>query len=146
VDALRRGEVRVVVGTQVVVQTYQPDHPAVRAAASHDVVGFYETEWEERRRLGYPPFASLVHVVVAAREEGPAQEGVRRLAQRVTGAEVLGPSPAPLSPLRGWFRWRLVVRGTDGEAVRGAVREALAGWRRPQGVRVAVDVDPVEML
>lgn len=198
VDALRRGEVRVLVGTQVVakgldlpqvglvgvvaadvalslpdfragertlqqlvqvagragrgsrpgrvlVQTYQPEHPAIRAAADHDVLGFYEREWEERRRLGYPPFADLVHVVVSSRTEARAEEASRRLAQRVNGAEVLGPSPAPLSPLRGRFRWRFLVRGVGGEA-RRAVREALDGWRRPADVRVAVDVDPVEML
>jgi primosomal protein N' (replication factor Y) len=199
VDALRTGEVRVVVGTQVVakgldlpqvglvgvvaadvalslpdfragertlqqlvqvagragrgdrpgrvvVQTYQPDHPAVRAAARHDVLGFYEREWEDRRRLGYPPFAGLVHVVLASRSEPAAAEASRALADRLKGAEVLGPSPAPLSPLRGWFRWRLVVRAGDERAAREAVGEALEGWRRPAQVRVVVDVDPVEMM
>ncbi|MER3455446.1 MAG: primosomal protein N' [candidate division GAL15 bacterium] len=199
VDALRYGEVRVVVGTQVVakgldlpqvglvgvvaadvalslpdfragertlqqlvqvagragrgdrpgrvvIQTYQPEHPAIRAAAAQDVRGFYEREWEERRRLGYPPFASLVQVVVASRGEGKAAEASRALAQRVRGVEVLGPSPAPLSPLRGWCRWRLMVRSAEEGASREAVGEALRGWRPPAEVRVAVDVDPVEML
>lgn len=130
---------------RVLVQTYQPDHPAIRAAASHDVLGFYEREWEDRRRLGYPPFAELVHVVVSSRGEARAAEASRQLAQRVQGVEVLGPSPAPLNPLRGWFRWRFLVRGQDGVA-REAVRQALEGWRRPPDVRVAVDVDPVDML
>ncbi len=131
---------------QVVVQTYQPGHPALQAAATHDVLGFYEAEWEERRRLAYPPFSSLVHVVVASRTELDAAEAARGLSRRVEGVEVLGPSAAPLSPLRGWYRWRLLVRGTDGEVVREAVRGALEGWRRPPGVRVVVDVDPLEML
>lgn len=131
---------------EVVIQTYQPQHPAIQAAASHDVMALYEMEWEERRRLGFPPFASLVHVVVRSRQESKAAQAARDLAQLVRGAEVLGPSPAPLSPLRGWFRWRLLVRGPEGKAVRTAVREALEAWRRPQEVRVAVDVDPVELL
>lgn len=131
---------------QVVVQTYQPQHPAIRAAASHDVVGFYQQEWEERRRWGYPPFASLVHVVTSSRQPDRAARAAGELAQRVRGAEVLGPSPAPYSPLRGWFRWRLLVRGPDGGQVRDALREAVDGWRRPRDVRVAVDVDPVELL
>jgi len=131
---------------RVVIQTYQPEHPAIRAAAAQDVRGFYEREWEERRRLGYPPFASLVQVVVASRGEGKAAEASRALAQRVRGVEVLGPSPAPLSPLRGWCRWRLMVRSAEEGASREAVGEALRGWRPPAEVRVAVDVDPVEML
>ncbi|MDR5689518.1 MAG: primosomal protein N' [Armatimonadota bacterium] len=131
---------------RVVVQTYQPEHPAIRAAAEHDVLGFYQGEWEDRRRTGYPPFASLVHVVFSARNEARAAEASRSVAERVRGAEVLGPSPAPLNPLRGWFRWRLVVRAADDRVAREAVREALASWRRPGDVRVAVDVDPLEML
>ncbi|GBD29164.1 Primosomal protein N' [bacterium HR32] len=199
VDALRRGEVRVVVGTQVVgkgldlpevglvgvvsadvalalpdfraaertlqqlvqvagragrgerpgrvvVQTYQPGHPAVRAAASHDVLGFYESEWEERRQLRYPPFAALARVHIQGPREPDAEAAGRSLALRLEGVEVLGPAPAPLSPLRGRYRWHLLVRGQDGEPVRRALRAALERWRPPAGVRVAVDVDPLEML
>jgi primosomal protein N' (replication factor Y) len=198
-DALRRGEVRVLVGTQVVgkgldlpevglvgvvsadvalalpdfraaertlqqlvqvagragrgdrpgrvvVQTYQPDHPAVRAAASHDVLGFYECEWEERRRLRYPPFVALARVQVQSPRELEAEATCRALAGRLEGVEVLGPAPAPLSPLRGRHRWHLLVRDPQSESVRRALRSALARWRPPAGVRVAVDVDPMEML
>jgi primosomal protein N' (replication factor Y) len=131
---------------EVIVQTYQPRHPAILASQSDQDLAFFEEEIASRRALGYPPFASLVHLIVSARALADARGAAQSLATSVRGAEVLGPSPAPLSKLRGWYRWQIVARGEDSAAVRDAVRNALAAWRRPPGVRVAVDVDPVEML
>lgn len=131
---------------EVIVQTYQPRHPAILASQSDDDLAFFEEEIASRRALGYPPFASLVHVIVSARALADARGAAQSLAASVQSAEVLGPSPAPLSRLRGWYRWQIVARDEDPAAVRDAVRDALAAWRRPPGVRVAVDVDPVEML
>ncbi len=92
------------------------------------------------------PFASLARVQIQSPRELEAEAAGRALARRLDGVEVLGPAPAPLSPLRGRYRWHLLVRGPHNDAVRQALRAGLAGWRPPAGVRIAVDVDPIEML
>jgi primosomal protein N' (replication factor Y) len=132
---------------EVVVQTYRPDHPVIRAAQSHDYLGFYEAEVETRRAHRYPPFSGLVKVVFVARIESRAEQAARSfVAHLPEDVEVLGPSPAPLARIRGWYRWQAVVRSEDGVRVREAIRGAMRNWAPLSGVRLSVDVDPQEML
>ncbi|MDR7439649.1 MAG: primosomal protein N' [Armatimonadota bacterium] len=132
---------------EVVVQTYQPDHPVIRATQAHDHQPFYEAELEARRAHRYPPFSTLVKVVLAARSASRAERAARAFASLLSGdVEVLGPSPAPLARLRGWYRWQVVVRSEDDVRAREAVRRALLAQGAWRGVRRSVDVDPLDML
>jgi primosomal protein N' (replication factor Y) (superfamily II helicase) len=137
------------VAGKVLIQTRTPDHPAVAFAASHDVSGFVEQEMVLREELGYPPFSRLALVRLDAVEERRAQAAAERLARLARkegqGAEVLGPAPAPLLRLRNRYRYRFLVRSKDRVALRAAL---LAVARAPSDrqVRVAIDVDPVNML
>lgn len=143
-----RGDVK----GKVLIQTRSPDHPAVAFAASHDVTGFVEQEMVLREELSYPPFARLALVRIDAVDEARAQgaaEHLARLARQANhegqGADVLGPAPAPLLRLRNRYRYRFLVRSKDRAALRAAL---LAVARAPadRQVRVAIDVDPVNML
>ncbi|MCR4399579.1 MAG: primosomal protein N', partial [Syntrophomonadaceae bacterium] len=138
---------------QVVIQTYNPDSPAVRFAAAHDYQGFYEQEIHSRYLLGYPPFSRLVRVVVSGQDErvtAAAAEGVARtarelLAESAEPSQVLGPGPCPLPLLRGRFRFQVLLKGGN-----GSLLTSVAGHLRANGrakhVRIDVDVDPVSML
>ena len=140
-----RGDVK----GKVLIQTRTPDHPAVAFAATHDVTGFVEQEMVLRQELNYPPFSRLALVRVDAVEEPRAQGAAERLARLARkegqGAEILGPAPAPLLRLRNRYRYRFLVRSNDRAALRAAL---LAVARAPSDrqVRVAIDVDPVNML
>ena len=140
-----RGDVK----GKVLIQTRTPDHPAVAFAASHDVTGFVEQEMILRQELNYPPFSRLALVRVDAVHEQHAQAAAERLARLARkegqGADVLGPAPAPLLRLRNRYRYRFLVRSNDRAALRAAL---LAVARAPSDrqVRVAIDVDPVNML
>ncbi len=134
----------------VLIQTYQPEHPAVALAARHDIRGFVERELEMRRELSYPPYSRIALVRVDAVEERVSEEAADRLAQLArqaggAGAEIVGPAAAPLTRLRGRYRFRFMVRSHE----RGPLRTALLSVLRakPDGrVRVSVDVDPMSML
>jgi primosomal protein N' (replication factor Y) len=139
----------------VVLQTFQPDHPAVVHASRHDYHAFYAAELEARRDLGYAPFSRLVAVRVDAGDEAVAERAAGDLAAlarahpavRAGSVRVLGPAPAPIARLRGRWRWRLLLRSADRAALR-AVAAAVAA-RIDDGLgaaRASVDVDPVQML
>ncbi len=137
---------------RVLVQTYDPDHPAITYALRHDVDGFLEHELANRKQLGYPPYARVVLVRVEGADEAVAREATRRLANHARsvadrGVLVLGPAPAPLARLRGKWRFRIMIRSGDRAALR---RAAIAVARRVpsegRAVRVALDVDPVQLL
>ncbi|MCH2171519.1 primosomal protein N' [Myxococcota bacterium] len=140
---------------RAVIQTFVPDHYAVASVAQHDYEGFYAREIEHRKVLGYPPFGKLVHVVVSAEKESEAAESAQRLAESLDPSglanagdlELLGPVPAALSRLRGRYRYQLVVKGSDGRALREAA-ETLHQTTRDlaHGTTASVDVHPINML
>ncbi|HEY1957799.1 MAG TPA: primosomal protein N' [Polyangiaceae bacterium] len=137
---------------RVLVQTYDPEHPAITYALRHDVDGFLEHELGDRRQLGYPPLSRVVLVRVDGADETRTRETTRVLADHARsiaerGVLVLGPAPAPLARLRGRWRFRIMMRSDDRAALR---RAAIAVSRRAQqegrAVRIGIDVDPVQLL
>ena len=128
-------------GGEVLIQTYHPEHYAVRAAAEQDYLRFYRQELRFREELGYPPFSQLIQVTVEGATAGRTEERARRFRSLLSdgfGFEVLGPARGPR--VRGHYRWGLLLRGKDGEEMRRAMKEALAEFGR-EGIRV--DVDPL---
>ena len=140
---------------RVVVQTWDPDHPAVALAAKHDVDGFIARELLDRKELGYPPFTRAALVRVDAVEEHTARAACAHLAKVALGMElarggavlVQGPAPAPIARVRNRFRFRLMLRSAERpplRAVLAAIDRARADLERD--VRSSIDVDPVQLL
>ncbi|HET6415131.1 MAG TPA: primosomal protein N' [Polyangiales bacterium] len=137
---------------KVVLQTYQPDHPAVRLAASHDYESFYDEEIRARDEVGYPPFARLVSVRVHAGAEADARGATQVLADaarqhpavREGAVQVLGPAPAPLVRLRGRYHYRLLLKSSDRKLLRNVTAQLAA--RIDQGLppsHATLDIDPL---
>ncbi|MFT4034971.1 MAG: primosomal protein N' [Patulibacter sp.] len=131
---------------RVLVQTMQPGHPVIEAAARHDAEGFLAAEIESRRAHAYPPYSTMVRLVVAHPDQRVAMELARELARSIAGqevGEVLG--PAELFKLRGRERAQVLLKAQyRGQAV-AAVREAVALVERRASQRRAqltVDVAP----
>jgi primosomal protein N' (replication factor Y) len=141
-------------GGRVFVQSLAPEHYAVQCAQRHDFLGFAATELPNRRQFGYPPYGSMVRVIVkgiaeSATDEftGQVAEFLRaRLPKDVEGLRILGPAPAPLAKLRGDFRFHLIVQAADLEPVPRALRTVRDELKPPDGVQWIVDVDPLDML
>ncbi|MBM4375516.1 MAG: primosomal protein N' [Deltaproteobacteria bacterium] len=136
---------------RVIIQTYNPDHPAILCAAAHDVRRFLDRELQERADVGYPPYRRLALVRVSAVDEAVARDAAADLARLArTGpseVEVLGPAPAPIARQRNRYRFRVMLRSRERgplRAVLGVLARATAKLHRD--VRVVLDVDPVAML
>jgi primosomal protein N' (replication factor Y) len=135
---------------RVLIQTHQPNHPAIQLAATHDTKGFAEAELAARRELHYPPFSRMALVHFDAVVESDARQEAERLAKVARqwaedSVEILGPAPAPLARLRNRYRYRFLARSAD----RTRLRLVLLGVARSavdRRVRMAIDVDPVSML
>jgi len=132
---------------EMIVQTFSPTHPALVALARGDAERFYQIELSARQRFGYPPYRTLINVVAA----GPDPDAVRDAAQAVAAGvddagEVLGPSPAPLARVRGRYRWQVLIKEDDAGMARARLSNLMRTLAVPHGVRVLVDVDPLELL
>ncbi|HUI20528.1 MAG TPA: primosomal protein N' [Methylocella sp.] len=149
------------------IQTWQPEHPVMRALLSGDSERFYEEETDQRRRAGLPPFGRLAALIVSGKESAPAEAHARALARAAytlppsegwavapAGSlpkehelTLLGPAEAPLAVIRGRHRFRLLVRAPRSADLQGFLRAWLAAGPPEKGsVRVAVDVDPQSFL
>lgn len=141
-------------GGRVLVQTLCPETPAIQAALLHDYGAFARAELPHREAAGYPPFASMVRILVRGEKETEAKALADELGQRLrTAAEggaasirVLGPAPAPFAKLRGQYRYHVQLQSVDGEALRAAVRATTGGLKLPEGLSWVVDVDPWDMM
>ena len=136
---------RGLLGGHVILQTYEPQHYAIEAAAQHDYDAFYEAELKTRRELAYPPYRRLARLVFRHTSEEAAQSAAEQLAGSlearirelgVRGADLIGPVPAYFRRVRGEYRWMIVIRASD--PTRLLPEELPRGW--------TVDVDPVSLL
>jgi primosomal protein N' (replication factor Y) len=152
---------------RALLQTWQPDHPVMRALLSGDSERFYREETEQRRHAGLPPFGRLAALIISAKERPAAEAHARALARAAhdlpaapgwrlarAGAfggldeiSLLGPAEAPIAVVRGRHRFRLLVRAPRHADMQGFLRAMLAAAPAPRGsVRVMVDVDPYSFL
>jgi len=125
---------------RVILQTYSPDHDAVRHAVTHDYRGFAHDEIRVRRALCFPPYSRLVTCTMSHAEDAAAEAAAQRCAEELSailgsgaGLDVLGPTPAFLHRLRGQYRWQVTVRGSE-------IERAFA--HLPRGRGWSIDVDP----
>ena len=129
---------------RAIIQTYQPEHPAIQAAATGDRTAFYDAELDLRERFGSPPFGRLVKLTVGltdpAAAEREAETMAVRLRERATergaAVAVVGPAPAYIARRADRWRWNVVLRGPDPVALLDGGVDA--PW--------SVDVDPESLL
>jgi primosomal protein N' (replication factor Y) len=127
-----------------IIQTYQPEHPAIVAVAEGRAEAFYDAELDLRRRFGSPPFGRLVKLTVAMAERGDAEAAGRELAttlrERAAAegirVDVAGPAPAFVAKRGERWRFNVVLRGDDPVRALGD----------PPGAPWSIDVDPESLL
>jgi primosomal protein N' (replication factor Y) len=136
---------------RVILQTWTPEHYAIRPAATHDYERFYAEECKQREALGYPPFGRLALLRFAASDEQAASDAATRLAQAARSdaeaPEVLGPAPAAIARLRGQYRFQVLLKHASAERLRSVGRRLLeVAGRLPSTVRFSIDLNPLDML
>jgi primosomal protein N' (replication factor Y) len=129
--------------SEVFIQTYTPEHPAIRHARYHDYRGFFREELELRRAFKFPPFSELILATYSHRIEARAEAEARTAVEHLSATigllnlgdiEVLGPSPAYLYRLKDEFRFEVTIRGRDLHRIADRV---------PRGRGWSLDVDPM---
>ena len=139
-------------GGRVVVQTFYPQHPAIKTAATYDFEAFTRRELELRRELGYPPFVSLVRALVQGWNEKRVHEAAKQLGEKIratfdeTQLKVLGPAEPPLYKLKGRTRMHLLIKCPQLEPVLPGLRRVAETFPNDNNLQVILDVDPINMM
>ncbi len=113
-----RGEIR----GKVLIQSYNPEHYSIIAAAEHDYETFYQAESMIRKQIGYPPYSDLIQVVLSSEKEQEAYEKCRQAASDFIqnagtdeGRYVFGPQAAPMNKVKGLYRYQLLIKCFPGK-------------------------------
>lgn len=144
---------------RVVIQTFNPEHYSILPGGEKDGQRFYERELAMREEYSYPPFSRLVNFKVDGNEEKEVTICIKRIKEfgkevlRENVAlriEILGPAPAPISRIKGKFRWHLLAKCEDAACLHKFVKKVIlkmkSGGGTPSSVRVVTDFDPYNLL
>jgi primosomal protein N' (replication factor Y) len=133
------------------LQTFQPEHPVIRAILGGDEEAFWRAEAEERRAAGVPPYGRMAGIILSSPDVTQIFDIGGELARRDgplhrIGAQVFGPAPAPIARVRGRHRVRLLVKAGKTAPLQQALAEWVAQVKLPANVRLAIDIDPQSFL
>ena len=134
---------------EVLIQTRHPEAAVIAALAAGDRDAFYEAEAEARKDAFAPPFGRWAAIIVSSEDEAEARDAARTIGGTrpdLPDVMVLGPAPAPLSLLRGRYRYRLLINARRSAKLQDVIRAWLAPLQFAQGVRVSVDIDPYSFV
>jgi primosomal protein N' (replication factor Y) len=138
-------------GGRVLVQTFSPDHPAIRSAAGHDYEEFVQSELPVREKFGVPPYGRLVRLIARGAGEAAVFAYLKDLATALRSAadpavRILGPAPAPILKIRNLYRFHLQLRCPNSRPLQTLLATVPSLHPAPHGVELAIDVDPITML
>ena len=133
------------------LQTFQPEHPVIRAILGGDEEAFWRAEADERRAAGVPPYGRMAGIILSSPDVAQIFDIGGELARRDgplhrIGAQVFGPAPAPIARVRGRHRVRLLVKAGKTAPLQQALAEWVAQVKLPANVRLAIDIDPQSFL
>jgi primosomal protein N' (replication factor Y) (superfamily II helicase) len=137
---------------EVFVQAFTPFHPAIQFARRHDFVGFYEQELESRGPLQYPPFSRIALLTLKGRNEEKVKFSAEHLKRELDkllagfkGLIMAGPAPAPLLRAETFYRYQIMLRTARMSALSGRLAQLVQSLTLPEGVTLAVDIDPADL-
>tara|TARA_B100001123_G_C15324974_1_gene1029235 strand:- start:1297 stop:3777 length:2481 start_codon:yes stop_codon:yes gene_type:complete len=116
---------------KVIIQTFQPDHYAIRSAASQDYQSFFDIESSNRVKNVHPPYSKIIRLLRQDVNDKSGQREATHLANMLveqkqiwglSDTEVLGPIPAFPSRVRGRYRWQIILRGPNPRTLLNTIR------------------------
>lgn len=133
----------------VYIQTYMPENSAIEALISGDRDKFIESEIAGRKKFEMPPFGRLATITLSAKFEKQVKDSITRLAAKAPtarGISVLGPAPAPMSYLRGQYRYRLIVRCKRNLNIQKYISQWLEQAHLAPSIKMKIDIDPYSFV
>ena len=132
---------------KVIVQTYSPEHPVIRAVKDHDYHSFSHTELQQRQELSYPPFGSLALIRLSSPEPQKVQKTAERIALKCSEIldpswYILGPAPAAVAKVARRYRWHILLKHPQ-----QAPLPSLAELKDlcDRSVNITLDIDPLNI-
>ena len=141
---------------RVFFQTYNPDYYALASAKSQNYREFYDKEIIAREEFDYPPFSQIIRIILSSENNFRAEKSAQEIALRLCTMiekygiserlEVLGPTPCVIERLNGLYRFQIIIKNKLDEKGHQFISSFLNRVTVPKDIRMAVDVDPLDIL
>ncbi len=141
---------------KVLFQTYNPDYYAFQSAKAQDYEKFFETEIKSREEFDYPPFSQIVRLILSSQNNFRAEKSAMEIAMRFTTMtekfgfseylELLGPTPCVIEKLNGFYRFQILIKNKLTQKGHDFISKFLSKITIPKDIRLAIDVDPLDIL
>jgi primosomal protein N' (replication factor Y) len=136
----------------VLLQTFHPEHYAVRSAMEQSYQEFYEKEIRFRRVMQFPPYISLANIIFSGKNASLVLEEARQFGKYLLvfkneSMKLIGPAIAPLARLRGMNRFQILLKSPSRKPLRDALRAALQEYEKhpKRQSQIAIDIDPYSL-
>ena len=141
---------------KVLFQTYNPDYYAFQTAKSQDYEKFFETEIKARQEFDYPPFSQIIRLILSSVNNFRAEKSAMEIALRLNTMtekfgfteylETLGPTPCIISKINGHYRFQIIIKNKLSQKGHDFISKFLDKITLPKDIKLAVDVDPLDIL
>ncbi len=122
---------------EVIIQTYNPNHPSIFHSQTHNYLGFYEQEISSRKSVNLPPYERLVKLMFVHEKASICEEKAQELKSKLIleNYQVFA-APALIPRVQGKYQWNVLIQGADPRSmIKKLSAQELEGWR--------IDVDPL---
>jgi len=143
---------------EVIIQTYSPDNYGLLCAKTHDFIKFFSIEIQQRKELNYPPFSRLIQVLVKGENEQQVINAINQIKDKLNTEkkmfQILGPVPSPISKIKKFYRWHLILKVEKkfdpiGKLVNIKIKEAtgkINKYAKKEMLKININVDPISLL
>ncbi len=127
---------------QAIIQTYQPDSPAITQALSKNWSEFYDTQLSQRQKFLFPPYCYLLKLTGSRKTTESAMRAAETLHKHLLNLglklQILNPSPSFHEKSKSGYSWQLVVKAKDRSELLKLIKALPSGW--------SYDLDPTNLL
>lgn len=131
---------------RVVIQTFNPEHYAIKFAKEHDYLGFFKKEMSIRRELSYPPYYYLVQIKVIGKNYDIIRNEVNKIAYKVKdllkNSQILGPTTCSVFKLNGLYRFGIIIKYKKEEHIDEVLKLLIDHYKNNRNIKIDIDVNP----
>lgn len=140
---------------KVILQTYNTENYAIKAAAENDYLGFFKQEIEVRKSMNYPPFSDILLINFSSKNEELLIKYTQNIdvllkdaCKKYSKISILGPCPCVISKIKEMYRWQIIFKGEIDYEMAISIKKVIHDYKNSvyNEIRVSLDINPSSLL
>ncbi len=134
---------------KVIIQTFNPDHYAIKYTINHDYIGFYNEEMNIRKKLSYPPYFYICSIKIISKDYDLASETSKKvsmyLKDNIKKDIVLGPSVCNVFKINNNYRFQILIKHKEVNNIINYLTELERHYFNDKKVKLEIDFNPIKL-